>query len=336
MLWPWEHSTLARKRDVENAHERTREQIEAAKSELKSEMTKNQAPHRSWIASGLAAAIFIASGLLSWQALTGSLSDTPTSVDPGRIGIAVLGETSQQSPLHVSARFSDDNAEAATFIITVSGNPTTSIEPSAPTPRIILYFCGAIRAGLALTEANLGELDVDPLPTGSITQDSALGERSNCSFTVAEFSNGHQTIVVGQSDHPLRLDGGANVLYTLPGVASISIPEEVLTETVYPLPQGSLIDIALTNLPADLSITAAAPLIPASGQTAWSLEAAKTNNPDTYRVVGELASAQKRSQMLLFAAGALSGISGAALLWCLEITISIISERRAAVRFMET
>jgi hypothetical protein len=111
-------------------------------------------------------------------------------------------------------------------------------------------------------------------------------------------------------------------MYALPGLTSLFSAESLDAFTVAPLPQGSTLRVALASPRADVSVTAAAPQIPASGQLVWDTQIKSGRDlPSQYRVAGTLTSETNRIQGSVFVAGALIGIAGAALLRFFEMVI---------------
>jgi hypothetical protein len=121
---------------------------------------------------------------------------------------------------------------------------------------------------------------------------------------------------------------GAKILYTLPGVTTLLSSEDLNGSTVHPLPPDSTVKVRLGEPPADLTVTASSRQIPASGQLAWSYKVTDPDLPDWYRVGGFLASAEETAQSLIFFAGALVGVFGAALLWLLESLVQLLYRAR--------
>lgn len=316
----WRRFERATKSDVQAAHAETLQRI----ADLRVELSSQLAPVSSHRASRtvIAAVIAVVSAAGSVVALSFSMSDTPVTSPAGTIGVAVLTDPSvPKDSWSVSSRFGGDEAAPSRFDLVVSSLDVAGGDSSTP-PRVVLYFCGAIREGLALTELNDGPLDVQRLTTSAIESDSALGLRSDCDYTVSSFSNGWQTLVSGTSSRPYRSVAGSSVAYTAPRVTTLVMPEEVRGESVFPLAPDTRIDVALTDLPADLTAVSAAPQLPASGQPQWSFTPVTAMHQDGFRINGELGDLRNRAQMSLFLAGTLSGVAGAAALWCVEIAAS--------------
>jgi hypothetical protein len=266
-----------------------------------------------WIGFALALVFSLVSvGLLVW-----SLPASPTASAPGRIGL-VLPEGARNGSVQVHADFSGKVDSPASFQVVVSVIPQTDTAPTTPTS-IGFLFCGDIRLGLRLTEANTPD---QPAPVGvesdSLESDSRLGDRRECDF-VTITSQSWQVILQASSDLRLATADGKRVLYALPGVTTTAIDETINGSVVHPLPSGTSLDVAMADVPVDLTVSAAAPQIPAAGDLAWSFADLRTTNaPNEYRIAGELGDRENLSEFALFTAGALIGIAGAALLWALE------------------
>lgn len=265
-------------------------------------------------------AVALVFGLVSVGLLVWSLPASPTASDPGRIGV-VLPEGSRGGSIQMYASFSGKVDSRASFEVVVSVFPETDATPTTPTS-IGFLFCGEIRRGLRLTEANTPEQpDLAAVRRDSLESDSRLGDRSECDF-VTITSQSSQVILYGSSDLSLATASGKKVLYVLPGVTTTVIDETVNGTLVHPLPSGTSIDVAMADVPVDLTVSAAAPQIPAAGDLAWSFaDIGTTNAPSEYRIAGELGDRENLSQSALFTAGALIGVVGAALLWALQALV---------------
>jgi hypothetical protein len=276
------------------------------------------------IRTGFAATLVL--GLVSVGLLVWSLPVSPTASDPGRIGV-VLPDGGSGGSIQMFASFSGEVDSRASFRVVVSVFPGTDYTSTTPTS-IGFFFCGEIRRGLRLTEANAPDQpDLAAVESDSLESDSRLGDRSECDF-VTITSQSRQVILFGSSDLRLAAASGKRVLYALPGVTTAAIEETVNGTLVHPLPTGTSLHVVMENVPVDLSVSAAAPQIPAAGDLAWSFaDIGTTNPPSQYRIAGELGDRENLSQAALFTAGALVGVAGAALLWALEALVDGSSKR---------
>lgn len=267
--------------------------------------------------TGLALTFIFASasvGLVVW-----SLPASPTASDPGRIGV-VLPEGSRGGSVQVNTQFSAKVDSSASFQIVVNVLPDQGSTSATPTS-IGLLFCGEIRLGLHLTEANTPKQPALEPVKSRVEWDSRLGDRKACDY-VTITSQTWQVILDGSSELRLATAQGRKVLYTLPGVTTTTMDETINGSLVHPLPRGTYLYVAMTDVPADLTVNAAAPQIPAAGDLAWSFaDVRSTNPPDEYRIAGDLGDRENLAQFALFAAGALIGIAGAAALWALEALV---------------
>ncbi|MFC8797328.1 hypothetical protein ACFT2C_06320 [Promicromonospora sp. NPDC057138] len=247
--------------------------------------------------------------------MANAISASPTSTDPGRIGVAVIDQDGKR-PVQISAQFAVAADSSTRFQIVVS-------DLTDATEEVALFFCGPIRDGLDLEEVNQGPLVLSQAPNSPARYDSVLGDRSECSYTTSRLEPGHQTIVVGQSRYSFLARTGANVLYTVPGVRTVLTREDLGGETMAPLDPASTVSITMAGLPNDLQIAAAVPQLPDSGLPSWSYEVGgQPRVPGEYRVMGHLVTVENRAQATVFFAGAFVGISGAAVLWLIEILVT--------------
>ena len=256
-----------------------------------------------------------------------ALPASPTAPDPGRIGVVVPDDP--DGAVQVYAAFSADVDSKAHFKLILSVLPSTaSVARSAS---FGVFFCGAIREGLQLTQANTTEAP-SPVPVEQdiLEFDSRLGYRSECDF-VEVSSDLWQVALFGTSDLALATVAGEKVLYAVPGVTTTSVEENVNGELMQPLALDSTLRVEMTDIPADLAVTASAPQLPAAGTLAWSFADIRgVNAPSQYRVSGILGDRESVSRALLFAAGALIGLAGAALIWAIEGIVETILLRRRA------
>jgi hypothetical protein len=105
-------------------------------------------PHktRGGIATVVAAAfVVIASELGSYWLYSLGQSGTPTATDPGRIGVAVLGDAGSSGPLEVAGLFFR-RADSSTIQLSVTDLSGRS-DVRKP-PRVVVYLCGATRGRL--------------------------------------------------------------------------------------------------------------------------------------------------------------------------------------------
>jgi hypothetical protein len=220
----------------------------------------------------------------------------------------------------VNTQFSAKVGSPASFQVVVSVFPDPASPSSTPTS-IGFLFCGEIRLGLRLAEANTpNQPDLAPVRS-PVEWDSRFGDRKACDYVTITSQN-WQIILDGSSDLRLATAQGKKVLYALPGVTTTAIDETINGSLVHPLPSGTYLDVAMTDVPADLTVNAAAPQIPAAGDLAWTFaDVRRANLPDEYRIAGDLGDRENLSQFALFAAGALIGIAGAAALWALEAVV---------------
>ncbi|MCD5346130.1 hypothetical protein [Agromyces sp. S2-1-8] len=309
------------RRDAAELHG-VRESIDALTSDRASEAALAHKRHLAiaWVGGILACVFTITSIVLVMVSLPAS----PTSATSGRIGV-VMPEA-PDGAVQVYASFSGAVDSGAQFELVVSVLPTAD---SADHTSVGIFFCGPIRDGLELTQANTNDIPTPvPVEPGTTESDSRLGYRSECDFVTVSSDN-WQVILYGKSNHALATTAGKKVLYSLPGVTTTFRDESVNGALMHPLPQYSTVDVAMAQVPSDLTISTAAPQIPAAGDLAWtSTDVLRVNAPSEYRLSGVLGDRESNSQALLFTAGALVGLAGAALLWAFEGIVDIALSRR--------
>jgi hypothetical protein len=303
----------ARVEEVHSSTDQISLTLQTLMSEKHAERAKAESRRRKILISGFALAAI--SGCASAYLLMSSLPASPTSSDPGRIGI-VLPEDAADSFL-VDTYFDVSREDAAEFKIVVSAFPSNGVAQASTS--VGFLFCGAVRNGLQLSEANTHESPIARAITRStIETDSRLGYRSKCDYVMVTTST-WQVILSGSSDQALTTSAGSKVLYALPGVTTTGVEEEIDGTVLYPMPKETTVTVSMDSVPVDLTVNAAAPQIPAGGRLSWSSSGAEGFNlPSEYRVSGSLGNRANETQSALFAAGLLGGFAGAALIWALE------------------
>lgn len=274
-----------------------------------------------WV-GGILTCVFTAASI---GLLAVALPASPTAPDPGRIGVVMPEEP--DAPMQVYASFSGAVDSKARFKLVVS--TMLSPESAASATSIGVFFCGAIREGLELTQANTSEVPVPVSVEQDVLEaDSRLGSRSDCDFVTVSSDN-WQVILYGESDHAFATTAGEKVLYVLPGVTTTVVDESVNGALMHPLARDSTLDVQMLEIPPDLTVNTAAPQIPADGNLAWTFQDVRgIDAPSEYRVSGVLEDRENSAQALLFTAGALIGLAGAALLWAVEGAVEMVLIRR--------
>lgn len=308
---------------IESEMRDLRASLDVLAKDRASEAAVGQSRRRAvvWVGAVLACVFTAASiGLVAV-----SLPSSPTAPDQGRIGVVMPEDP--DGTVQVYASFSGSLDSKSRFELVVSVFPPA--ESSSSGTSVGIFFCGAIREGLKLRQANTNDIP-SPVPVEQdvLEADSRLGERSECEF-VSVTSDNFQVILFGESDHSSVTTAGKKALYVFPGVATTVAEENVNGMLMRPLPRDSTLDVVMTDVPPDLTVSASAPQIPPDGNLAWPFADIRSiNAPSEYRISGVLGDRENTSQALLFTAGALIGLAGAALLWALEGIVEITLIRR--------
>lgn len=257
-----------------------------------------------------------------------SMAGPALARDPGRLGIAIIGENDRQA-IWVDLSIDAVVEDATTFRLAVSDFMT---DHSSDALMLAIYACGQIRDGLALQEVNGGKfLDLKPIDGSSIEFDSRLGERSQCTYAVAATTT-RQVLLSARSSASLSSKSGDGIMYALPGLTTLALAEPLGDATATPLPRDSTLTVRLANVRSDFNLTASAPLVPESGRLAWTTSiGASAGIPSQYRVTGTVTSERNRIQAGIFAAGALVGVASAALVWLVELILGPWLSRRAEI-----
>lgn len=257
-----------------------------------------------------------------------SMANLPTASDPGRIGVALLRQASPRV-LQASVRIDGSAPDSMAFTLAVSD---FSGDRSKGPFEVAIYACGRVAAGLVMQEMNGGKiLEMKPIDGSRIEFDSRLGERSECTYTVASTPD-FQVLLAARSMARLASTSGDGILYALPALTTLFQEEPLGQDVATPLAEDSTLSVSLDNVRSDFNLSASAPQVPDSGQFAWTTSVnPRTAIPSQYRISGTLAAERNRIQAGIFAAGALAGLAGAALLWLIESVIALWQWRRAGL-----
>ena len=312
---------------MRDSSDRTSASVNRLLQELQVE--RLDARRRRWLSVSAGIALALLAGASGWGLLLASTPQTSPAVSPtGRIGIVSVGSL-PESIVRVDADFSASSDEPGSFSIVVSvyPSPAQDLLTSTFKPTIGFLFCGDLREGLTLTEANHGRQPSPTPVTGSTIFDSVVGERAECDYLEITGITS-QVALSGSTDTAFASTEGSRVLYAFPGVVAPFLPESINASTAIPLPSETEITVSLRDIPADLQVSQSMPQIPADGQLSWTSTLGSAIPPSEYRVSGVLENAQASASVGLFAAGALVGIAGAAVLWVMESAIGIIRKPR--------
>jgi hypothetical protein len=270
-----------------------------------------------WV-GGILACLFTAASI---GLVMVSLPASPVAPDPGQIGVVMPQDP--DGTVQVYASFSGMVDSKAHFKLIVSVFPSVEAETSQTS--VGVFLCGAIREGLVLRQVNTSEIPtIVPVKPDVLEFDTRLGYRSECDF-VSVSSDTWQVALYGISNLASATTAGEKVVYAFPGVTTSTLEENVNGELMRPVLHDTSLQVEMTEVPSDLTVTASAPQITASGVLAWSFADIRgVNAPSEYRVSGILADRENSSQAFLFVAGALIGLAGAALLWAIEGIVEVV------------
>lgn len=274
----------------------------------------------------IASVLFVGAGICGAGLLFASSEETPTASPTGRIGVVLLDDP-KESIVQVAATFSASIEDASTFDINVSvlPVPARNLNSDDFETRVGFIFCGPIRDGLTVVEWNEGaQASPSPVTTSSFESDTLLGDRTDCSY-LEVVSTSAQVLLTGETNAVFAVTSGERVRYAFPGVTTTQFAEEFNDVATLPLPEGAVLNVALSNVPPDLQIVQAAPQIPSDGLFSWESAVGYEPQPVEYRLAGLLEDRQTSGRVAVFAAGALVGVAGAALLWVVEALTGLIS-----------
>lgn len=331
MRWPWisrSFDKVAASVDaMRDSSDRTSANVDKLIRELRVE--RLDAQRRRWWSVGVGSVLALLAGASGWGLLLASTPQTPPAISPtGRIGIVSVGSL-PESVVRVDADFSASSDERGSFSIAVSAypSPAQNLLTWSFKPTIGFLFCGDLREGLTLTEANQGPQPSPTPVTNSTMVDSVVGERAECDYLEVTGITS-QVVLRGSTDTAFASTEGSRILYAFPGVVAPFLPELINTSTALPLPSETEISVSLRDLPTDLQVAQSMPQIPADGQLSWTSTLGSALPPSEYRLSGVLETAQASASVGLFAAGALVGVAGAAVLWVMEAVVGIVRKSR--------
>lgn len=310
-----------------DSSDRTSLKVDQLLHELRAEGRDLQ--RRRWWSVGVGSALALVAAAWGWGLLLASTPQTPPAISPtGQIGIVSVGAL-PQSITRVDADFSAASDERGAFSIAVSvyPSPAQDLLTSSYRPTFGFFFCGDLRKGLTLSEMNQGA-QPSPSAVNSTVVDTTIGDHADCDYLeVAGVTN--QVVLRGSTDTAFASNEGPRILYALPGVVAPSLPGPIDTSTTLPLPPETDITVSLVDVPTDLQVSQSMPQIPADGQLSWTWTLGSELPPSEYRLSGALETQQASASVALFAAGALVGVAGAAVLWVMETVVGMVRKQRS-------
>ncbi len=292
------------------------------------------ARRRSWWSIAVGSAVLVAAGVCGTALLIASSAEAPTLSQTGRIGVVLLDDP-DNSFVRVEAAFSASTEDVSRFDINVSvfPVPARNLNSGNYETRVGFLFCGPIREGLELIERNRGPQPTpSPVTSSTLESDSLLGDRTNCD--ILEVTNSApQVLLSGKTATAFAASAGGRVLFAFPGVTTTSRAEVFNGSATIPLPVGTTVNVSLASVPSDLQVYQAAPQIPPNGRLSWVSTLGAELPPNEYRLAGMLGNRETSASVAIFAAGALVGVAGAALLWVMEAVLGLTPRtRRHSVR----
>jgi hypothetical protein len=145
---------------------------------LKAALTPKPPKKEGIGAAAVAAFVVAAAGaFFGYLLYSGAESGTPTATDPGRIGVAILGDAGSSDTFQVVGRFLT-GANSSMIELTVtdfSGRPGVS-QP----PRVVVYLCGAIREGAEMTDLNRGDVRLQQVQSHIVYDSKSRRPRNVC------------------------------------------------------------------------------------------------------------------------------------------------------------
>ena len=311
---------------LREASDRTSASVERLLAEIDNE--RRVALHRSRWSVAIGSVLFVVAGACGAGLLIASSKETPTASPTGRIGVVLLDDPTD-SIVQVDTTFSASTEAASTFDISVSvfPVPARNLNSGGFETRVGFLFCGPTREGLTLVERNEGpQRPPTPVTKSTYESDTLLGDRADCDY-IAVTSSSAQVLLSGATNAAFAATSGERVLYAFPGVTTTLFPEEFNETDTLPLPDGAVVNVALSNVPPDLQIFQSAPQVPSDGRLSWDSKVRSEAQPAEYRIAGVLGDRQTSASVAVFTAGALVGVAGAALLWVTEALVGLIPRR---------
>ncbi|TNH27799.1 hypothetical protein FHG89_16955 [Micromonospora orduensis] len=282
------------------------------------------------------AALLVASGTgtAAWRMAANESVPTPRIQHPGTIAIAAVTANAQE-PISVHVEFDGSVGVRHTrMTIVIDQERDPHAESTAPS-RLLVFLCGSIAEAVDLQDKNGRKVLWQRTLLDGIYA-SILGSLSECVYSPV-FLDGaapfRQEILTGETAAHTSNTAASKVIYALPAVVPWPRVFSVNGLQLSQLPKGSEGEVQLVNPPSDLLPTFASPELPDSGVLRWG--AALDSFADArnaYRLSGDLVDRHAAAQRDLFLAGALAGIAGGALVWCLELTLGALSRPMSDAR----
>lgn len=288
------------------------------------------------------------SSFWAWKLASGQFAPVPLISNPGAIVVGTYGYSTDRNPIDTSLTYDAapnlQNGIHYSLFFSQEGDAAAAGRGKSP-EKIVVFLCGA--AGLH-PSFFVGSGDGQRRRTewqsvsefnGSFSAGGGWVFPQQCTFTLIplpfqpalESSNAS---LIGYSGPSSNKTSGANIIYAWPGILSLPQPISVDNSiAISPFMKSSPYTVSFTNLPNDISNAVTDPnLTPAPNglQMSGSLGPgfAELEQPDEFRLSGDLSDTQANGQKDLFIAGALVGVAGGAAIWFLELAAKLLPSRR--------
>lgn len=288
-------------------------------------------------------------GFWAWKLASGQFAPVPLISSPGAMVVGTYGNSADHNPIETSLVYNAaQDLHSITYdslIFSQQGDAATGASGKPP-EKIAVFLCGAaaIHPSFFVQVGNRQKQRIEWKNVSEFNDAFSIGSLifpEHCIFTLIPLPfdpaiGSSDALLTGHSGLSSDKTSGANIIYAWPGV--LSLPQAVSIDNsivVSPLTKGSTYTVVFTNLPNDISNVVTDPeLTPGSGGLqitgSLSLGFAELEQPNQFRLSGDLSNTQANGQQDLFIAGALVGVAGAGVIWFLELLAKLFLSLRSS------
>lgn len=311
--------------------------------------------HGSLVLLPVALVVALISGFWAWRLASGEFAPVPVISSPGVIMLATYGRVVNHDPIKVSIEYDGEvNQSSITYYdLSFSQEGSAAAARSKIPETIAVFLCGpaARNPDFWIQTTGLNK----PVAWQSADKFNVLGLQGDsyvfpdqCVVTLVPLvynpseryistptmgtSNADLT---GYAGPPPSKVSGAGIAYAWPGILTLpqaESPSDALP--IAPLMKGSTYTVLFLNMPDDISNVVSDPSLtlgPDDLQVTGSFDNDSIlQEPEEFRLSGDLSNSQASDQRDLFIAGALVGVAGGAAIWFLELLAKLLLNPRSS------
>lgn len=311
--------------------------------------------HGSLVLLPVALVVALISGFWAWRLASGEFAPVPVISSPGVIMVATYGRVVNHDPITVYLEYDGEvNQRSITYYdLSFTQQGSAAAARSKIPETIAVFLCGAAAKNLDFYNQTTGQnlpvawQSADKFNRFGLSGDSYIFPEQ-CAVTLVPlvFDPSAQNIntpgvgtsnadLAGYSGPPPSKVSGAGITYAWPGILTLPQAESPSdTLPVAPLMKGSTYTVQILNMPNDISNVVSDPdltLGPDDLQMTGSFDNDSTlQEPEEFRLSGDLSNSQASDQRDLFIAGALVGVAGGAAIWFLELFAKLLLSPRSS------